>query len=268
MSLFPSRAVALAIGPISIHWYGIMYLLGFLIGVYLLPRLMRYRKLNLSAAERESFLLYVFFGVLLGGRLGFVFFYGGSFYWSHPAEIFAVWHGGMSSHGGFIGVILATLLFCKRFKINFYALGDVLVIPVAIGLALGRFGNLINGELYGTLTTLPWGMYFPGAEGLRHPTQIYEAVLNLLNAFICYRHLKITGLKSFKAGITGSIFLIIYGVSRFIVEIFREQPYGFTTVAGFALSRGQLLTIPLFLLGLGLWYYRARALNGKLKIEN
>lgn len=259
--LFPSRAVALSLGPFDIHWYGLMYLLGFLIGIRLLRCLVRHRQLDLTPAQRESLLLAVFLGVLLGGRLGFVLFYGGSYYDAHPLEILAVWHGGMSSHGGFIGVLLALLIYCKRQNINLFALADVLVVPVAIGLALGRLGNFINGELYGTVTTLPWGMSFAGAEGLRHPTQLYAMLKDLLIALVCLRHLRWPRTDSQPPGRTLAIFLILYAVLRFIVEIFRDQPYGYTSVLGIMLSRGQMLTLPLFVLGLGVWY-------GKLRIEN
>ncbi len=256
ISLFPSRAVALSLGPIAIHWYGILYLLGFLIGVWLLPRIQRYRNITLNHAQRESLLFHVFLGVLLGGRLGFVLFYGGSFYLDHPLEIFAVWHGGMSSHGGFIGVTLALVHFARKNGIDLFALTDILVIPIAIGLALGRLGNLINGELYGTLTTLPWGMQFPGAEGSRHPTQIYAIIKDLFIAFACFRHLKITSSEKDSSGKTTALFLMLYAVLRFIVEIFRDQPYGYTQVLGLMLSRGQLLTVPVFLIGFGIWCWR------------
>lgn len=226
--------------------------------MWLLPRLLRYRTLSLDNRQRESLLLHVFLGVLLGGRLGFVLFYGGSFYLDHPLEIFAVWHGGMSSHGGFIGVTLALLLFARRNRIDLFALTDILVIPIAIGLALGRLGNLINGELYGTVTTLPWGMRFPGVEGSRHPTQIYAMCKDLLIAFVCFRHLKISSPAKGSSGKTTALFLMLYAVLRFIVEIFRDQPYGYTSVLGLMLSRGQILTIPLLALGVGIWIWRSR----------
>jgi phosphatidylglycerol:prolipoprotein diacylglycerol transferase len=192
MQFFPSRTVALSIGALQIHWYGIMYLLGFLIGAWLLPRLMKFRGLDLSRSDQESLILHVFLGVLLGGRFGFVLFYGGDYYLQHPLEIFAVWQGGMSSHGGFIGVILMLLLFCHRKKISVLSLADIIVIPVAIGLALGRIGNLINGELYGTVTNVRWAMAFPGAIGLRHPTQIYAFFKDLLITAVCLLHLSTT----------------------------------------------------------------------------
>jgi phosphatidylglycerol:prolipoprotein diacylglycerol transferase len=250
MTFFPSRTIALSIGSVSVHWYGVMYLLAFLLAMELIPRLQGKRGLALSRDQRDSLILSLFFGVLLGGRLGFALFYGGWEYWSHPLRILAIWEGGMSSHGGFIGVAIALILFARRQRISLLALTDILVIPAAIGLAFGRVGNLINGELFGTVTSLPWGMHFPGTEGLRHPTQIYAVLKDLLIAGVCFLHLKkSSGQGEVQYGKTTAIFLVLYAVLRFLVEYFREQTYGFFSVLGFRLSEGQLLSIPIFLAG-------------------
>jgi phosphatidylglycerol:prolipoprotein diacylglycerol transferase len=256
IALFPSREVALMIGPLAIHWYGIMYALGFVIGIWLLPRLQKFADLRLTAKQRESLVLYIFLGVLLGGRLGFVLFYGGNYYIENPLKIFAVWEGGMASHGGFIGVILGVFIFCRKNAISILALGDAIVVPVAIGLFLGRLGNLINGELYGTVSTLPWAMSFPGAEGLRHPTQIYAMIKDAIIAFACFSHLKYSWRNDGALGRTSGYFLLTYGCFRFIVEIFREQPYGFTNIAGVLVSRGQLLTVPVIIAGIAILIVR------------
>jgi phosphatidylglycerol---prolipoprotein diacylglyceryl transferase len=256
--LFPSRIVAFTVGPIDVHWYGIMYLLAFLIGMLLLPRLQKHRGLWMDVRARESLFVHVFLGVLLGGRLGYVLFYGSSYYLQHPAEIPAVWQGGMSSHGGFIGVIAALLLFTRRHNIERLALTDVVLIPVAIGLMLGRVGNFINQELYGTVTSLPWGMAFPGADGLRHPTQLYAILKDALIAGLLLLHLTKTSWtknRKTQAGYTTALFLLLYGAFRFIVEHFREQPQGYVDVAGLLLSRGQLLTLPVFAGGVFLMLY-------------
>ncbi len=259
MQFFPSREIALSIGPLSIHWYGIMYLLGFTIGMWLLPKLQKLRSLDMTAAQRESLVLHVFFGVLLGGRLGYVLFYGGTHFFEHPLEIFAVWQGGMSSHGGIIGVILALLLFTRRQRIPLLKLTDTVMVPVAIGLALGRVGNFINLELYGTITTLPWGMAFPGADGLRHPTQIYAILKDLLIAALCFWHIKRTAGVERAAGVTTAIFLVSYGILRCVVETFRDQsPYGYMPFLGLDISRGQLLTIPVIALGVLLYVWTRR----------
>lgn len=256
MQFFPTRAIALSIGPLSIHWYGLMYLLAFVIGMWLLPRLQNYRGLSLDAKQRESLVLHVFFGVLVGGRLGFVLFYDLPNMLAHPAQIFAVWQGGMSSHGGIIGVTLMLLWFVRKNGISLLKLTDVLMVPVAIGLALGRVGNYINLELYGTVTTLPWGMAIPGVEGLRHPTQIYAIIKDLAITTVCFLQLKRSHGMESAAGKTTAIFLMMYGVLRCIVEYFRDQaPYGYFDLAGVPVSRGQLLTVPVFALGVLLWVY-------------
>lgn len=249
IEFLPTRDIALAIGPVAIHWYGIMYASGFLLGIWMLPRLLRMTKIEMTPQDRETLVLWIFLGVLLGGRIGFILFYGGTYFLENPMKIIAVWEGGMSSHGGFLGVCLAVFLFATRRRIDFFRLGDVLVIPVAIGLAFGRLGNLINGELYGTATKLPWGMIFPGADGPRHPTQIYAIMKDLGIAAACYLHLARNAEKNIPSGRTGGLFLLLYGVFRFIVEIFREQPYGYTDIIGIDVSRGQLLTIPIILAG-------------------
>jgi phosphatidylglycerol:prolipoprotein diacylglycerol transferase len=261
IDFFPTRQIAFEIGFIAIHWYGILYALAFLTGILLLPKLLKKAKIDLTLSERESLVLAIFLGVLVGGRLGFVLFYGGSYFLDNPLKIFAVWEGGMSSHGGFIGVILAVFLFSRRKHVDLFRLADVLVIPVALGLAFGRLGNLINGELYGTITTLPWGMHFPGVEGLRHPTQIYAILKDLLIAGICYVHFSHLIIKKAPSGETTALFLILYGVLRFIVEIFRDQSYGYEHIVGLMFSRGQLLTIPIVLAGVGIWYMRRRIRN-------
>ncbi len=259
ISLLPSRTIALSIGPVDVHWYGIMYAVAFILGMFLLPRLQKITRLDLSERDRESLLISVFLGVLLGGRLGFVFFYGGSYFLENPWKILAVWEGGMASHGGFLGVALALLLFVWRRRIDFFRLTDTILIPVALGLALGRVGNFINGELYGTLTTLPWGMHFPGAEGLRHPTQLYAIDKNLAIALCSFLALRAWYREEpVRTGRVTALFLMLYAVLRFTVEIFRDQPYGYTDIAGVLLSRGQLLTLPLLLLGITLFVLRSR----------
>jgi len=255
MEFFPSRAVALTLGPLSIHWYGLLYLAAFVVGIVLLPRLQRYRDLGLTKDQWMSFASWMIAGVLIGGRLGYVLFYDLPFFLERPWEVIMVWHGGMASHGGFLGVILALWLFCRRTKVSFRRLADVLVIPVAIGLALGRFGNFINQELYGIPTTLPWGIAIPGAEGLRHPTQLYGFLKDLLIALLCFLHLR---RRPFMPGTTAALFLMLYGLLRFMNEYLREQTAEPTDVLGLTLTRGQLLTIPVFVAGVVLWVLWSR----------
>ncbi len=261
IAFFPSREIALTIGALKIHWYGLMYVAAFLVGSKILERTLRHRGIVFSPSMLDNFLVTVILGVLLGGRLGYVLFYDPVYFAAHPLEIFAVWKGGMASHGGFIGVTIALIVWTKRNSIDLWKIADVLVIPVAVGLAFGRIGNFINQELYGTVTSLPWGMHFPGAEGIRHPVQLYAALKDIILASLLYLHLVRTSALhgTYPAGVTASLFLIGYGFLRFFVEILREQPLGFTTIAGLELSRGQLLTIPIILIGCILLFLRNRA---------
>jgi len=254
ISFLPSREILLTVGSLSIHWYGVMYAAAFLVGLWVLKRLLKYRDLHLSSASIDRLFFSVVLGVVLGGRLGFVLFYGGGEYWADPLRILAVWEGGMSSHGGFIGVTIALLLFVRKERVSLLALADVIVIPVALGLMFGRFGNLINGELYGAVTSMPWAMTFPHAEGLRHPTQLYAMAKDLFIAALCFWQLRATA-ANFVAGRTTAIFLLLYGLLRFTVEYFREQTYTYTDLFGVLLTRGQLLTLPIMLLGVGVFLF-------------
>lgn len=252
MELFPSRSVAIEILGFSIYWYGLLYLAAFILSGFLLPRIQRLRNLSLSKDEWGSVLAWSVGGVLVGGRLGYVFFYRFADFLQNPLLLFDVRGGGMASHGGFIGVSLALLwVLRKRGWNEKLRIADVVVVPVAIGLALGRFGNFLNQELYGTVTTLPWGMEFPGADGPRHPTQLYAMAKDLLIAAICFSYLRSTA-SSFVAGRATALFLMFYGVLRFLVEFVRDQ-------AGVAmwgpLSEGQVLTVPVFLAGGLLWLF-------------
>jgi phosphatidylglycerol:prolipoprotein diacylglycerol transferase len=224
-----------------------------LIAAYLLPLLQKYRDLRLSRDAWLSLLSWSVLGVIVGGRLGYVFFYEPAYFLQHPAEIIAVWHGGMAFHGGFIGVCLVLWIFARKEKIDLRTLGDIIVIPVAIGLALGRLGNFLNQELYGTVTSLPWGMSFDGVTGLRHPIQFYEMTTDVLAALLCFLHLRYA--KKWCAGRTASIFLIVYGIARFSIEYVRDQQYPWTTIGFLSVTRGQLLTIPVMLGGIVLWFY-------------
>lgn len=255
-SLFPSRAVAIELFGFSVHWYGLLYLLGFILAYFLLPKLQAARGLKLNREQWANFLTWVVLGVLIGGRLGFVLFYEPLYFLHNPLKIFAVWEGGMASHGGFIGVLTAFFIFCRRYKVSIFTLGDIIVIPAAIGLALGRIGNFINQELYGLPTTLPWGIAIPGAEELRHPTQIYAVIKDLFIALSCYLFLIYK--KPAVPGQTGSLFLILYGILRFSVEFLRVQDHPMVNLGFIKLSRAQLLTIPVFFGGVLGWWISVR----------
>jgi phosphatidylglycerol:prolipoprotein diacylglycerol transferase len=165
--------VFLRIGPVQLRWYGLMYMLSFIIGYFLLRRYARWRKMAMSSDDLYDLLFFLILGVMIGGRLGYVLFYDLPAYINDPLSIFKIWQGGMSFHGGFIGVILATMYICRKKKWNFWEIADLVSVVVPVGLGLGRIGNFINGELYGRPTKLPWGMVFPeGGTAPRHPSQL------------------------------------------------------------------------------------------------
>jgi phosphatidylglycerol:prolipoprotein diacylglycerol transferase len=253
---FPSRPVFLEIFGFSVHWYGIMYLLAFLIAWYLLPRLQKRRGLTLGSDEWSAILSWAIVGVIAGGRLGYVLFYEPSYFALHPTEVFAVWHGGMSSHGGFIGVTLALLYALRHRKQDFLRIADIVVIPVAIGLALGRMGNFINQELYGRITTLPWCIMIPGVEGCRHPAQLYAVAKDLFIAAACFWYL--SRVTPIRPGRTAALFLMLYGTLRFLVEFVREPDHSPFSVLGLVLTRGQLYSLPILIAGIVLWWWTAR----------
>ena len=248
---------------LHIRWYGFLYVLSFVLAYFLYRPLLRKKGIELERDKYESAIFYVMLGVILGGRLGYVLFYNFLYYLAHPLAIFAVWEGGMSFHGGALGVIVAGILFCRKNKLSFFALADPAMPIVAIGLALGRLGNFINAELWGKITTLPWGVVFPGAGGLpRHPTQIYEMLLEgLLLGIVSYLILR----KNLKAGLGFWTFIGGYGLVRFLVEFVRVpdelsfyQDFGF--ILGF-MSIGQFLSLLMIIAsGIGIWFlYRKKA---------
>lgn len=260
IAFFPSRAVALTIGSFSIHWYGLLYLCGFFLAWVLIPRLQKFRKLSVTRDEWGTILSAAVVGVIVGGRLGFVFFYEPVYFLSHPWEILMVWKGGMASHGGFIGVTVALLWTLRRRSwTEIWKIADIIVVPIAIGLALGRVGNFINQELYGIVTDLPWGITVPGEQGLRHPTQLYAVAKDLLIAVVCFVHLFRTR-DRMQPGQTFALFLLLYGVLRFLIEFLREQHGEVWELGGLSLSQGQMLTLPVILIGFVMWI-RKRNLN-------
>jgi phosphatidylglycerol:prolipoprotein diacylglycerol transferase len=264
MEFFPSRTVALDILGFSIHWYGLLYLTGFLIAAWILPILGKYRGIPLTRDKWMELLSWAIVGVIGGGRLGYILFYEPSYYLANPLKLLAVWEGGMSFHGGLIGVLIVLWFFCKRHRISFLQLADVAVVPVAIGLMLGRFGNFLNQELYGTVTTLPWGMHFDGVEGLRHPTQLYAMIKDATIASLCYWHLRSTA-NSKIVGKTGALFLMLYGTLRFLIEFLRvptDPPFDF---GAFILTRGQALSLPMLVAGAILWFVLSRQATSKGK---
>lgn len=281
--------VAIHLGPLAVRWYGLMYLVGFIL--FLVVGRARIRQPHISGQgwkpqDLDDMLFYGVLGVILGGRLGYVLFYKPDFYFAHPLEIFKVWEGGMSFHGGFLGVIVAMWLFTRRHGHTWLQGTDLIAPMVPLGLAAGRLGNFINGELWGRVTSpnLPWAMMFPQAwqedatwlpahpkEALdwglqavyqqyhmlpRHPSQLYEFALEGVSLFVilwCYAR------KARPAGAVSGLFLIGYGLFRFLVEFTRE-PDNFLGLLALGLSMGQWLSLPMILAGIAMlvWAYRRR----------
>lgn len=247
--------VIFQIGPLAVRWYGLMYLLGFAAAYMLILHLARLRDLALDKNGVSDLLFYGVLGVVLGGRLGYVLFYNPSQYLSRPQDIFALWQGGMSFHGGLLGVVIASLIFCHRRKLPVLLTGDILVASAPIGLGLGRLGNFINGELWGRVTDHPWGMVFPGGGPLpRHPSQLYEAFLEGLVLFVI---LYLLHRRKPVAGIPFFSFFVGYGLFRFLVEFFRQPDAHLGFLWGGA-TMGQLLSLPMALFGVGGWVYLYR----------
>lgn len=246
MQFPPIDPVFLSIGPLQFRWYGLMYILAFVATYFILRAETRRKQLPLTADDVADLVFYGAMGVVLGGRFGYILFYNLGFYLANPLRIFAVWEGGMSFHGGFLGVILAFVLYARRKRISFWILIDMAAQCAPVGLGLGRIGNFINGELFGRQTDVPWGIIFPAGGGIpRHPSQLYEAFLEGLLLFLIVRF---AARRSTATGVAGWTFVAGYGLFRFIVEFFRQPDAQLGTFLGL-FSMGQLLSLPMFLLG-------------------
>jgi phosphatidylglycerol:prolipoprotein diacylglycerol transferase len=257
--------IALQLGPIAIHWYGLTYLAAFGLFWFLGTLRLRHEPFRSLGGpggwERkdiEDILFLGVAGVIIGGRLGYCFFYKPGYYLSHPLEIFMVWQGGMSFHGGFLGVIASMVWFAHSRKRPFWQVMDFVAPCVPTGLAAGRVGNFINGELWGRFSSpdLPWGMVFPQSGSMlpRHPSQVYQFLLEGLLLFIL---LWLYARKEHKQGQVAAVFAIGYGVFRFVAEFFRE-PDDFLGLQALNLSQGQWLSLPMIVFGIGLWVWAAR----------
>lgn len=233
--------VLLKIGSLEVRYYGIIYMFGFVILYFFLKRLSKEKNIVLKKDDLESFVFYTAVSVIISARLFYVVFYNLKYYLSNLFEIFAVWHGGMSFHGGLVGAFIANYLFSKKKNLNFLKIADITAIAASLALFFGRIGNFINGELYGKITNLPWAVKFQGAEGFRHPSQLYEALKNLFIFIFLFKYKN----KEKPDGFLFAIFLILYSILRSFIEFFRE-PEIFVG----SLTMGQLLNIPLFIAGL------------------
>ncbi len=277
---------AIEIGGFSfaLRWYALAYIAGFLGGWWIIARLLARPALwpgeaaPMPPARVEVLLTYVIFGVILGGRLGFVLFYQPGHYLANPGDILRVWEGGMAFHGGFAGVVVAGLIFCRRHDVPPWQIADAMALVAPIGIGLGRVANFINAELWGRPTTLPWGVVFPGADAqacpwnwpesvcARHPTQLYEAALEgfVLLAVLAFLVWRTGALK--RPGLLTGVFVAGYGLARFAVEFFRQadpqfitpdNPLGHVVSLGPAgLSMGQVLSLPMIVVGVALIFWR------------
>lgn len=242
--------IALQLGPFGIHWYGLMYLVGFLGGLWLGKYHVRHHpETGLKESDVDDMLFYIAMGVILGGRFGYVLFYQPGYFLQHPHEILYLWQGGMSFHGGFLGVLIAMALFARKIGMRWLQLMDFVAPLVTIGLGAGRMGNFINGELWGRPTDVPWGMVFPHVDDVaRHPSQLYEFALEGVALFLI---LWFYSRKPRPVGAISALFLIGYGSFRFLVEFTRE-PDSYLGLLSLGLSMGQWLSLPMIIAGIWL----------------
>jgi len=249
--------VIFSIGPFAIRWYALAYLAGILLGWWYLKRLTDQEDDPVGPAPLDALINASVIGIILGGRLGYVFFYNLPYYLNHPLEIFMVWHGGMSFHGGMIGMASAIFIVARRFGINPLALGDLIALAAPIGLFFGRIANFINAELYGRVTDMPWGIVFPGGgEVTRHPSQLYEAGLEGLLLFLILRGAFRNGARE-TPGLMIGIFLSGYGLARIFIEVFREPDQQIGFLFDF-LTMGQMLSLPMVIIGVMMAFYAKR----------
>ena len=247
--------IAFSVGPLAVRWYGLMYLAGFAAGWWLGVRRIAKGQAPITRAQLDDLLFLIVLGVILGGRLGYVLFYKPGYYAAHPLEIFYIWQGGMSFHGGLLGVMLAMVFAARRHGVDWLRLMDFIAPLCPLGFAAGRLGNFINAELPGRVTDLPWGMVFPGAgDAPRHPSQLYQFALEGVVLFI---FLWWFSSKPRPRGQVSAMFLLGYGVLRFIAEFGRE-PDSFIGYLALGLTMGQWLCLAMIAGGAALFAWSRR----------
>ena len=245
------------VGPLVIRWYALSYIAGLLFAWFYTKRLVANRSLwakepPATAIQIDDLLFWGALGVILGGRLGYVLFYDPAHFLAHPGAILAIWSGGMSFHGGFAGVILAVVLYCRAKGMPFFSTIDAVACGVPIGLFFGRIANFVNQELYGRVTDVPWAVIFPRSDGQpRHPSQLYEAALEGLLLFVVLRFCSHRLMRLKRPGYISGVFALVYGLSRMFVELFRLPDDHIGYLAGF-FTMGMALSLPMVLLGLWL----------------
>ncbi|MCK5575487.1 MAG: prolipoprotein diacylglyceryl transferase, partial [Sphingomonadales bacterium] len=247
--------VIFSLGPLKIRWYGLMYVLGFMAVHFLVLHQVKKYRLKFLENHVENLNFALIIGLIIGARFGYMVFYNFSYYLQHPAEILAIWQGGMSFHGGFLGVMLGAVWFTRLRKISFWAFVDLAAMVAPIGLFFGRIANFINAELWGRITDVPWGVIFPGGGPYpRHPSQLYEAALEgLVLGLVMYAVWRRESLRA-KPGVLSGTFLAGYGLSRVVVEVFRQPDAHLGLLAG-GTTMGQWLSVPMVLGGAALIVY-------------
>ncbi len=248
LALPPFDPVMVHLGPIKIHWYGIAYVTGILLGWGFVRRAVVKYPNGVIPIHIDDSITYLVLGIILGGRLGHVFLYDPVYYFSNPLQIFAVWKGGMSFHGALIGILISFYIYCRKTKIPFLSFMDVYALGTPIGLFFGRIANFINQELYGRVTDVPWAMIFPHSDGQpRHPSQLYEALLEGLILFFVTAWLWRKPHWRERSGRIGGIFLFGYGIARSFCEAFREPEVAVSLLS--PLTWGQILSLPMIMIG-------------------
>ncbi len=253
--------VLIQFGPFAIRWYALAYIFGLVLGWRYLRWLVQRPGWQITPEQLDDFLVYVTLGVVLGGRIGYILFYRPDFYFSHPLAMLAVWEGGMSFHGGMLGVAAAIALFAHQRKLRVLEVGDTIACAAPIGLFLGRIANFINGELWGRPSDVPWAMVFPNAgPEPRHPSQLYEAGLEGVLLFLVMTFLALRPRAPGSEGRLTGAFLVGYGIARCIGELFRQPDVQLGFLAG-GLTMGQLLSLPMIAVGLALVAWSRRGVR-------
>jgi phosphatidylglycerol---prolipoprotein diacylglyceryl transferase len=259
--------VALSIGPVAIKWYGLAYVVGILLGwlyarkIVSTPRLWRNDTPAMTVIDIDDFVLWAAAGIVLGGRLGYILFYDFAQFAANPVSIFEIWHGGMSFHGGITGTVIAMILFARRRGFSAWSLFDVVATVCVTGLFFGRIANFINGELWGRLTDVPWGVVFPGQDPFaRHPSQLYEAGLEGFVTGLILAYLVFVRGKLKEPGFVAGAFVSLYALSRIAVEFVRVPDAQLGYLFGGWLTMGMVLSLPMLLLGIwAMWRATAAA---------
>ncbi len=247
--------VAVQLGPVAIHWYAISYLVGIGMAWWVLKTISRSRNLTWSDEQISDLVFYAVMGIILGGRVGYMLFYGSAELMANPLNLLKVWQGGMSFHGGMLGVLASVYLFARKHHLTFFEISDFIAPVVPLGLGSGRIGNFINGELPGRLTDVPWAVVYPGEILARHPSSLYQA---MLEGPVLFAVLWVFAARPRPAMAVSGLFLVSYGMLRIGSEFFRAPDDHMGFVALGWITAGQLLSLPMVLLGIALLVYGYR----------